>query len=46
MLEITEDEVDNKLLHLYAYENMRNLKGFVDELYNTNDRVIVNDDYI
>lgn len=46
MLAIAGDEVDNKLLHLYAYENMRKPERFIDELYNANARVIVNDDDI
>ncbi|CAH1417181.1 unnamed protein product [Lactuca virosa] len=46
VLAIAGDEVDNKLLHLYAYENMRKPERFIDELYNANARVIVNDDNI
>ncbi|KAI3720274.1 hypothetical protein L6452_21187 [Arctium lappa] len=46
LLAIAMDEVDNKLLHLYAYEHMRKPGRFVDELYNANARVIVNDDNI
>nr|XP_043624994.1 paired amphipathic helix protein Sin3-like 5 [Erigeron canadensis]XP_043624995.1 paired amphipathic helix protein Sin3-like 5 [Erigeron canadensis] len=44
LLAIAMDEVDNKLLHLYAYEHMRKPGGFMYELYNANSRVIVNDD--
>ncbi|KAJ9563908.1 hypothetical protein OSB04_009068 [Centaurea solstitialis] len=46
LLAIATDEVDNKLLHLHAYEHMRKPGRFVDELYNANARVIVNDDNI
>ncbi|KAK9064528.1 hypothetical protein SSX86_015910 [Deinandra increscens subsp. villosa] len=42
LLAITMDEVNNKLLDLYAYESLRK-EGFIDELYNANASVIVND---
>ncbi|XP_076902089.1 paired amphipathic helix protein Sin3-like 4 isoform X2 [Bidens hawaiensis] len=45
LLAITMDEVNNKLLELYAYESLRK-NGFVDELYNANASVIVNDSKI
>ncbi|KAJ0652273.1 putative transcription regulator Others family [Helianthus annuus] len=45
LLAITMDEVNNKLLDLYAYESLRK-EGFVDELYNANASVIVNDSKI
>ncbi|XP_076924654.1 paired amphipathic helix protein Sin3-like 4 [Bidens hawaiensis] len=45
LLAITMDEVNNKLLDLYAYESLRK-NGFVDELYNANASVIVNDSKI
>ncbi|KAJ0638209.1 putative transcriptional regulatory protein Sin3 [Helianthus annuus] len=46
LLAIAMDEVDNKLLHLYTYERMRNPGSFVDELYYANARVIANDNNI
>ncbi|XP_071709702.1 paired amphipathic helix protein Sin3-like 4 isoform X2 [Rutidosis leptorrhynchoides] len=46
LLAIATDEVDDKLIHLYAYEHMRNPENFVDELYKANARVIVHDDNI
>lgn len=46
LLAIVGDEVDNKLLNLYAYENTRKPERFIDELYTANARVIVNDDNI
>ncbi|KAL7610919.1 hypothetical protein Lser_V15G11480 [Lactuca serriola] len=46
LLAIATDEVNNKLLDLYAYENLRKGERFVDELYNANASVIVNDSKI
>ncbi|KAJ0449534.1 putative transcription regulator Others family [Helianthus annuus] len=46
LVAIAMDEVDNKLLHLYTYERMRNPGSFVDELYYANARVIANDNSI
>ncbi|XP_024995556.1 paired amphipathic helix protein Sin3-like 3 isoform X2 [Cynara cardunculus var. scolymus] len=46
LLTIAMDEVDNKLLDLYAYENLRKGESFIDELYNANASVIVNDSKI
>ncbi|KAI3729079.1 hypothetical protein L6452_17727 [Arctium lappa] len=46
LLTIAMDEVDNKLLDLYAYENLRKGESFVDELYSANASVIVNDSNI
>lgn len=46
LLAITMDEVNNKLLDLYAYENFRKGERFVDEVYNANTSVIVNDSKI
>ncbi|KAK1423048.1 hypothetical protein QVD17_18342 [Tagetes erecta] len=45
LLAITMDEVNNKLLDLYAYESLRK-ERFIDELYNANASVIVNDSKI
>ncbi|KAI3824945.1 hypothetical protein L1987_06418 [Smallanthus sonchifolius] len=45
LLAITIDEVNNKLLDLYAYESLRK-ERFIDELYNANASVIVNDSKI
>ncbi|KAL8228939.1 hypothetical protein R6Q57_013839 [Mikania cordata] len=42
LLAITMDEVNNKLLDLYAYESLRK-ERYIDELYNANASVIVND---
>ncbi|KAI3502431.1 hypothetical protein L1887_30500 [Cichorium endivia] len=46
LLAIATDEVNNKLLDLYLYENLRKGERFVDELYNANASVIVNDSKI
>ncbi|KAI7731827.1 hypothetical protein M8C21_028780 [Ambrosia artemisiifolia] len=45
LLAITMDEINNKLLDLYAYESLRK-ERFIDELYNANASVIVNDSKI
>lgn len=46
LLAITIDDVNNKLLDLFAYESLRKGENFVDELYNANASVIVNDSKI
>ncbi|GJT64870.1 paired amphipathic helix protein Sin3-like protein 4 isoform X2 [Tanacetum coccineum] len=46
LLAIATDEVENKLIKLYVYEHMRKPGRFVDDLYNANARVIVNDETI
>nr|XP_043639011.1 paired amphipathic helix protein Sin3-like 3 isoform X2 [Erigeron canadensis] len=46
LLSITMDDVNNKLLDLFAYECLRKTERFVDELYNANASVIVNDSKI
>ncbi|GJZ69507.1 paired amphipathic helix protein Sin3-like protein 3, partial [Tanacetum coccineum] len=46
LLAITMDDVNNKLLGLYAYENLRSGERFVDELYSANASVIVNESKI
>nr|GEU33285.1 hypothetical protein [Tanacetum cinerariifolium] len=46
LLAIATDEVENKLIKLYVYEHMRKPGRFVDDLYNANMRVIVNDETI
>lgn len=46
LLAITMDEVNNKLIDLYAYENLRKGEIFIDEFYNANASVIVNDSKI
>ncbi|KAL8249903.1 hypothetical protein R6Q59_006771 [Mikania micrantha] len=46
LLAIAMDEVDNKLLSLYTYEDMKKPGRFVDKLYYGNARVILNDDNV
>ncbi|GFP91557.1 paired amphipathic helix protein sin3-like 4 [Phtheirospermum japonicum] len=41
---IASDEMDNKLLHLYAYERSRNPNSFCDEVYCANARFLLPDD--
>ncbi|KAL3631082.1 hypothetical protein CASFOL_024066 [Castilleja foliolosa] len=41
---IASDEMDNKLLHLYAYERSRNPNSFSDEVYCANARFLLPDD--
>nr|GEV28200.1 hypothetical protein [Tanacetum cinerariifolium] len=43
---ITMDDINNKLLGLYAYENLRSGERFADELYSGNASVIVNESKI
>ncbi|KAL6547202.1 hypothetical protein OROMI_022923 [Orobanche minor] len=41
---IASDEVDNKLLQLYAYERLKNPTAFSDEVYRVNARFLLPDD--
>ncbi|KAL6567760.1 hypothetical protein OROGR_001428 [Orobanche gracilis] len=41
---IASDEVDNKLLQLYAYERLKNPTAFSDEVYRANARFLLPDD--
>ncbi|KAL3654153.1 hypothetical protein CASFOL_003834 [Castilleja foliolosa] len=41
---IASDEMDSKLLHLYAYERSRNPNSFSDEVYSANARFLLPDD--
>ncbi|GMP58130.1 hypothetical protein CsSME_00021912 [Camellia sinensis var. sinensis] len=43
---ITSDEMDNKLLQLYAYEKSRKPGRFVDIVYHDNARVLLHDENI
>nr|GFB08337.1 paired amphipathic helix protein Sin3-like 3 isoform X1 [Tanacetum cinerariifolium] len=43
---ITMDDINNKLLGLYAYENLRSGERFADEAYSANASVIVNESKI
>ncbi|KAL6513818.1 hypothetical protein OROHE_019274 [Orobanche hederae] len=41
---IASDEMDNKLLQLYAYERLKNPTAFSDEVYRANARFLLPDD--
>ncbi|XP_074295941.1 paired amphipathic helix protein Sin3-like 4 isoform X3 [Silene latifolia] len=41
---LASDDVDNKLLQLYAYERLRKPERFLDIVYHDNARVIVHDE--
>ncbi|XP_050947130.1 paired amphipathic helix protein Sin3-like 4 isoform X3 [Cucumis melo] len=43
---VASDEMDNKLLQLYAYEKSRKVGRFVDAVYHENARVLLHDDNI
>ncbi|XP_044489131.1 paired amphipathic helix protein Sin3-like 4 isoform X3 [Mangifera indica] len=43
---VATDEMDNKLLQLYAYENSRKPGRFVDIVYHENARVLLHDENI
>ncbi|CAI0386549.1 unnamed protein product [Linum tenue] len=43
---LATDEMDNKLLQLYAYEKSRNAGRFVDIVYHENTRVLLHDENI
>ncbi|KAK4598272.1 hypothetical protein RGQ29_015659 [Quercus rubra] len=43
---VATDEMDNKLLQLYAYEKSRKLGRFVDIVYHENARVLLHDENI
>ncbi|RDY08276.1 Paired amphipathic helix protein Sin3-like 3, partial [Mucuna pruriens] len=43
---VAADEMDNKLLQLYAYEKSRKPGKFVDIVYHENSRVLLHDDNI
>ncbi|XP_038713582.1 paired amphipathic helix protein Sin3-like 4 isoform X4 [Tripterygium wilfordii] len=43
---VAADEMDNKLLQLYAYENSRKRGRFVDAVYHENARVLLHDENI
>ncbi|KAL4586875.1 hypothetical protein LXL04_011520 [Taraxacum kok-saghyz] len=46
LLSISGDDIDNKLLHLHAYEHSRKPEKFQDQLYHANARVILNDENV
>lgn len=43
---VSSDEMDNKLLQLYAYEKSRKMGRFVDAVYHENARVLLHDENI
>lgn len=43
---VATDEMDNKLLQLYAYEKSRKGGSFVDTVYHDNARVLLHDENI
>ncbi|XP_022151191.1 paired amphipathic helix protein Sin3-like 4 isoform X1 [Momordica charantia] len=43
---VATDEMDNKLLQLYAYEKSRKMGRFVDAVYHENARVLLHDENI
>ncbi|KAK7386922.1 hypothetical protein VNO78_27297 [Psophocarpus tetragonolobus] len=43
---VAAEEMDNKLLQLYAYEKSRNPGRFIDLVYNENARVLLHDENI
>lgn len=43
---VAADEMDNKLLQLYAYEKSRKPDKFVDIVYHENTRVLLHDENI
>lgn len=43
---VATDEMDNKLLQLYAYEKSRKPGRFVDVVYHENARVLLHDENI
>lgn len=43
---VAADEMDNKLLQLYAYEKSRKPGRFVDIVYHENARVLLHDENI
>ncbi|KAL2904207.1 Paired amphipathic helix protein Sin3-like 3 [Bienertia sinuspersici] len=43
---LASDEVDNKLLQLYAYESSRKSERFLDAVYHENARVLLHDENI
>ena len=43
---VASDEMDNKLLQLYAYEKSRKTGGFIDAVYHENARVLLHDENI
>lgn len=43
---VVTDEMDNKLLQLYAYEKSRKPGRFVDIVYHENARVLLHDENI
>ncbi|XP_022727045.1 paired amphipathic helix protein Sin3-like 4 isoform X2 [Durio zibethinus] len=43
---VASDEMDNRLLQLYAYEKSRKSRSFVDVVYHENARVLLHDENI
>lgn len=43
---IVSDEMDNKVLQLYAYEKSRRPERFIDLVYHENARVVLHDENI